>query len=679
MTNIKLSLLFVPFACLLIYVLPCCNGNAGEENVYIDNGKIKLGFSKQTGALTAFRDLVNSYDHLDDTIITGTPWQIELHNPSEISTLDIYGASEFHYSKPGPLTLVLEWNHFDHPESGNLNVTAVVSLDENKPLSSWKISVKGIKGIQISRVAFPLIAGIKNIGNEYLAVPVWMGQLMKDPRNNLAKSQGEVKKFEWSYPGQLSMQCLTLYDPEKCCFYASCNDSLGYKKNFSVSLDSLKRISYQINNFPARDSASTSYSPAYDAIIGSFKGDWITAAGLYREWGSKQKWCRESRFRNRLTPQWLEKTALWVWNRGKSPNVLVPARDMSLRLGLPVNVFWHWWHGCSYDDGFPEYIPPREGKESFVSAISSAHDNGIRAIVYMNQALWGTTTESWQSENAVLSSAKDPGGHTITHVFNIFTNKPAAYMCMATGFWKDKYSSLCDSAVNIYGTDGIYMDMACLSLMCYDRDHGHPVGGGNYWIEHFGILTNRIRSKILPEKQLVLAGEGCGEVWLPYLDAFLTLEVSKERYAGTGTWETIPFFQSVYHQFGITYGNYSSLIVPPYDELWPEEYAPKDPLKLLDKDFNKQFLMEQARSFVWGLQPTIANYQSFIASDRKEEIGYLLNLAKTRNNGLKYLLHGKFFRSPELASPEEELNLSRLSIYAGKKGNSVTTFWVYTR
>lgn len=247
-------------------------------------------------------------------------------------------------------------------------------------------------------------------------------------------------------------------------------------------------------------------------------------------------------------------------------------------------------------------------------------------------------------------------------------------MCMGTQFWKDKYSSLCDSAVNKYKANGVYMDMACLNSMCFDRSHGHPVGGGNYWIEHFGKMTDQIRSKIIQKEQLVLAGEGCGEVWLPHLDLFLTLAVSKERYAGPGAWETIPFFQSVYHQYGITYGNYSSLIVPPYDELWPKKFAPEEPLKLLENDFKKQFLMEQARSFVWGLQPTISNYQSFLTSDRKEEINYLIDLARIRNNGLQYLLHGKFLRNPDMNIPEEEIDISRLSIYAGKMEESVTRF-----
>ncbi len=56
-----------------------------------------------------------------------------------------------------------------------------------------------------------------------------------------------------------------------------------------------------------------------------------------------------------------------------------------------------------------------------------------------------------------------------------------------------------------------------------------------------------------------------------------------------GDAETIPFFQAVYHPYGITFGSYSSLVTPPYDELWPEEFAPEKAGQLLDEKFNKQF------------------------------------------------------------------------------------------
>jgi len=655
---------------LIITIASC--GNL-RKDICIENGKISLCFDKQTGTLTGFRDLKSEYDCLDSNLSAGSPWEIEFYKTDSPEIIDIGSASKFRYSCPDPLTLIMKWGQFTDTAIRDLKVEAKIRLDSREALSFWDISVTSQKVNRIRQVIYPRIGGLKKAEEDYLAVPQWMGQVMKDPRIHLSALKGKVRKYEWIYPG-VSLQCLALYDPDKYGFYAACNDSLACIKNFSFTLDSLNTLVYRMHNLPSTDSLSGSYSPAYSGVIGVFRGDWITAAEIYREWATQQRWARDSRFKNDLTPEWLENTALWVWNRSRSDNVLVPAADIKQRLGLPVNVFWHWWHGCSYDDGFPEYVPPREGKESFLSAMAEAAKKEIRAVVYMNQRLWGTTTESWTKENAADYAVMDPEGNMNTHVYNIFSNKGTASMCLGTQFWKDKYSSLCDSAVNTYTVNGIYMDQACSALLCYDPEHGHPVGPGKYWVENFGKLTHQIRAKIPEEKQIILAGEGCGEAWLPHLDLMLTLAVSKERYAGLSHWETIPFFQSVYHQYSITYGNYSSLLVPPYDELWPKKYAPEKPLEMLDKKFNKQFLMEQARSFVWGLQPTIANYQSFLAKERKPEIDYLLNLAQVRNQALKYLLYGKFLRSPEIEIPEEEFDISRLSIYAGKTGNSVTKF-----
>ncbi|WP_339917384.1 DUF6259 domain-containing protein [Yeosuana marina] len=675
MKTIKNRIYIVLCSCMLFYCFLGCDNIKIRQSATVENGKIELSFDKNSGAFQSFKTVSNSYDFFDSIKPTESLWKIDFLQTSGVKTIEMSAASGFQFLKQDAHTLVLTWNNFKGIDNQKFKVIATVKLIENKPLSSWKISVEGIEGEKISRVVFPIISGIKDLGDENLAVPYWMGVKTKNPRNSLSKIEGKEKKYEWQYPGRMSLQCIALYnDSEKFGLYTACNDSLAYRKDFSYTLDGSNNLTYKVSNYPSIDEKSDIYSPKYEAIIGSFKGDWITAAEQYREWGSKQKWSSESRFKNGLTPKSLEETALWEWNRGKSINVLEPAKSLKQKLNLPVNVFWHWWHGCSYDDGFPEYFPPREGEESFILAMRSAQKEGIKSIVYMNQMQWGTETESWQKENALSYAVKDINGNTNTHTYNIFTNKSLTTMCMGTQFWKDKYTSLSDEAINTYQTNGVYMDQACFSFLCYDKTHGHPVGGGNYWLKNFGKLTEQIRSKFPENKDVFLAGEGVSEAWLPYLDAFLTLQVSMERYAGDNGWEPIPFFQAVYHQYAITYGNYSSLIVPPYDELWPKEYAPKNPLALLDESYSKQFLMEQARSFVWGLQPTISNYQNFLVSKRTKEIDYLLNLARVRNNGLKYLLRGKFFRSPKMITKEKTLDMSRLSIYAGKTGNTVTAF-----
>src|SRR5512141_391224 len=101
-------------------------------------------------------------------------------------------------------------------------------------------------------------------------------------------------------------------------------------------------------------------------------------------------------------------------------------------------------------------------------------------------------------------------------------------------------------------------------------------------------------------RPVALAGEGCGEAWLPHLDLMLSLQVSMERYAAPGDWEPIPLFHAVYHGYNLFFGNYSSLTMPPYDELWPKEFAPEHPMVLLGRRCSRQFMLEQTGAFGGG-------------------------------------------------------------------------------
>src|SRR5688500_19033681 len=113
--------------------------------------------------------------------------------------------------------------------------------------------------------------------------------------------------------------------------------------------------------------------------------------------------------------------------------------------------------------------------------------------------------------------------------------------------------------------------------------------------------------------------------------------------------------------------------MPPYDDLWPAEFAPKEPLRLLDPKFSLQFRVEQARAFVWGQQPMIANFRPSHLHERPEEIAYVLRLARLRHATLEYLVHGEFLRPPTIDAPSVDAEFSRLSIYAGQKG-ALTSF-----
>lgn len=640
-----------------------------EEVPAIANEVLSLQFDPARGALIGFTNRESGWNYIRTTETTGDLWEIRFSG-GEQQPVTPSRAGSMHWTSSNATgqPLLLEWSDFGISEAPGLRVSVTVGLPENAPESRWHIAVENAGPLALTSVAFPRVKGIAEQPDEELAVPVWMGERTTRVREILFDENGTGRRIEWPYPGTLSLQCLAFYRNGGPGLYLACDDTAALLKSFAVFGDSDRQAGIEMTHLIEQTGKAVDrYELPYNILLCAFNGDWFTVAERYRVWGVEQSWARESRVKNSGIADWAADTALWVWNRGRSGGVLAPAEALRAHSGLPVSVFWHWWHGCAYDMGFPEYLPPREGNESFVDAIRTAHDAGVHAIVYMNQRLWGITTRSWSEENATQFAVKDAAGKIQPEVYNTFTKAPCASMCMGTDFWRGKYAGLAEDAFRDLGVDGIYMDQACSSLACYDSAHEHSIGGGGYWIQGFQRLAADIRSRCDGNRHVVLAGEGCGEAWLPHLDLMLSLQVSMERYAAPDLWEPIPFFHAVYHGYAIFYGNYSSLTMPPYDDLWPPEFAPREPLKLLDRKFTRQFRLEQARAFVWGQQPTIANFLPEHLDTRSEELDYVLKLARLRMKALKFLLHGTMMRRPVFDVPVETIDISRLSIYAGQQ------------
>ncbi|MCC6317167.1 MAG: hypothetical protein IT361_05690 [Gemmatimonadaceae bacterium] len=565
--------------------------------------------------------------------------------------------------------LELTWDRFAAPAT-RLRVVATVRLRRDST-SAWRIRLDGIDGLDVEGVHFPRITGIAASGDgEELAVPQWMGQRTRELRRLLAGPDGLGRRLEWSYPGQLSLQALSFTTSAGRGLYLAADDTAAYRKSFAFWGTRDGRVGYDMVHVPSDPAKRSTYAPTYAAIVGVTQDGWFAAAERYRSWGTRQYWARESRLANGTSPAWVRETGIWVWNRGRSPVVLEPAAALQRDAGLPVSVFWHWWHGGPYDTSFPDYLPPREGAEAFTQAVAKAHEEKLHAIVYMNQRLWCVNTPSWVREGAERFAVRERDGTVRRETYNVFDPQPCAPMDIATSFWRDKYAGIAVTVVHQYGIDGLYMDQAVLSLLCWSPDHGHPVGGGHYWMDGFRSLARDLRRRTAG-KPLAYAGEGGGESWLPDLDAFLTLQVSQERYIDPASgWEVIPFFQAVYHPYALTYGTYGSLTWPPYDDLWPDSTRPANAMTLLDLKYRSQYYLEQARMFVWGMQPTIANFLPEQLSARRRQIDYLEHLARLRYDLLDFFQRGTMLRAPRLGVSERTILMSRVSIYAARRGGA---------
>ena len=653
---------------LLCVVLPCAALAETRDVPQLENDWLRLRFDSASGSLAEFTDLSNGHAFVDPAQ-PGELWRIDVAPLFSEIRLTPDRATRFAWERPegGKDELRLAWEGFDVKEAPGLRVVATVSLEPGEPVVAWRMTIDGADGISLAGVRFPRVVNITEQEDEVLAAPIWMGQKMARPRRILCGEK--PRSLAWETPGLLSLQCVAFYRDNGPGLYVAADDTQAFAKRFGAFGDPEGSVGLEVVHLPRGDAAAGGqYETPYRTLTGAFEGDWFTVAERYRAWALDQHWAKDGRLNSGAVADWVVDTGLWIWNRGRSENVLEPAIALHERTGIPVSVFWHWWHGCPYDVGFPEYLPPRQGADSFRDAVQQARDAGVNAIVYMNQRLWGMTTESWKEQGAERYAVKGLDGAVRPEVYNTFTKSPCASMCMGTPFWRNTYAGLAEEAVVDLGVSGIYMDQACSSLACYDPTHGHPLGGGQYWINGFRTLQADIRDRTRATRQVVLAGEGCGEAWLPYLDLMLSLQVSMDRYAAPGAWEPIPFFHAVYHGHAAFFGNYCSLTMPPYDDLWPAEFAPKEPLKLLDRIFTPQFRLEQARAFAWGQQPSLANFRVSHFDERAEEIDYVVGLARLYLQARKYLLYGMMLKPPVVGVPEQELDISRLSIYAGQQG-----------
>jgi hypothetical protein len=643
-------------------------GRAKAGIVRVSDSRLRIGLDTADGTFREFVPLPNGDNQLVDRPEPFALWQmtVRIGETSQVLSADRAGAPQVERLIGGRPGLRLAWEKVLFAGKEPLRVEVCVRLGEqNGSLSRWDLSITKPPAARLKQIRFPRLPGLKPRAEEVLALPLRLGAMLSSPRKVFEGRDGKGARLSWNYPAPLSAQCLAYYQPDGPGFYAACDDPLAHMKTFAMWGDREKQVHFEVLHDPEQEAAGAPvYQLPYAVVLGTFRGDWSTAAAIYRESPGARKWAERGRLYRGQVPDWVCQTGVWVWNRGRSEGVLTPAAELGKYAQVPVSVFWHWWHDCAYDAGFPDYLPPREGEASFTAALDTAHQHGLHVLPYMNQRLWGMTTRSWTDEGAEAAAAKGPDGKVYAEVYNTFLHAPCATMCLGTDFWRSKYTGMAQQVIRNLKADGIYMDQACGIIQCFDPRHGHMLGPGRYGTDGFGLLALGIRDRCAGARPVVLAGEDCGEPWLPYLDLMLTLQVSDERISGGDRpWKVIPFFPAIYHASVICYGSYGSLVYPPYDERWPAEKAPPEGLTLLDRKFSGQFCLEQARSFVWGLQPMVPNFLPSQIAERREEIDYVVRVARTRIQALKYLVHGTWLRPPTFDVPQRELEMAKIGVY----------------
>jgi hypothetical protein len=176
-----------------------------------------------------------------------------------------------------------------------------------------------------------------------------------------------------------------------------------------------------------------------------------------------------------------------------------------------------------------------------------------------------------------------------------------------------------DTLYREYRVNGVYIDQisAHPAELCFDKAHGHPLGGGNYWVEGFREMLSKIKDYSVPRK-LAITSEDTGEPYMDQIDAFLT-------WATIG--EDIPMMEMVYSGYTLYFGSRADAL--------PDEI----------------FNMVEGRAFLWGHQNGwMSPYYLKEGHEKKAE--FMKKVGKYRRATRCFLTYGEML---ELIKPTNNI------------------------
>jgi hypothetical protein len=406
----------------------------------------------------------------------------------------------------------LKWWHEDRVVS----VRVTVDLPPDSGIAQWRISVSNKSNYWgLWSVAFPFVSGMPVSGQYDIARPAFGsgGQLL---RSWTEKIQGRYPSGDWP------MQFLALSRNRNSVYFGT-QDPHARAKDFVVEpRDSRMSVVHYVENMGVTGS---DYPDYYPVELGVYQGTWLEAAQHYRTWALQQKWARESKLSQRTdVPEiiknigvWLMDDWVWAAAEGSTEQMDAPLLEVQKTLGVPIGLHWYNWHHMKFDNEYPHFLPPKPG---FAERVKDLVNHGVLVMPYINGSSSDFNIPDFDKfgPHAIVDEA---GGYRMW--FYGPDSGRLLSMCPTQLFWQNTVSSLVNSLVADYGVNGVYVDQIAAHLheLCFNKEHGHPLGGGSYWVDGNRDLLTKVRNFANRDgRHPVITSEGTDEVFMNLVDGY---------------------------------------------------------------------------------------------------------------------------------------------------------------
>ena len=555
-------------------------------------------------------------------------WRLHLEgetgSPISISSEDLKLASNIEHRSHGGKCLQLIW---DRVKNLAISVEASFCVSPNDPLIRMRLSVQNDSAFTLAQVDFPMLSGIGPLSDDpsqdYLIWPKGTGELIPNPYQNPIPHAGRELH---PYPSSIqSMQVTGLYGTRGGLYIAAYDPDCWSKYlRFEPSL-TRRSLDFYLENYPQNiGSPGNDYQMHYDAVIGTFSGDWWVAAQMYRDWALTQNWCRSLNLIDdpSLSPH-VRDVVLWFVLQSKPTVMEKQALQMQEYFGVPSIAHLYDWHKSPVTHTDPDYFPAKKGFEEAVRNLKQA---GIEVMPYINVRMWDTNTPSFIEEEAYAGALRTTGSTIPTRSYNAHT---FVTMCSSVPLWQEKMASVCETLTKEYGVGGVYLDQLSgpsTTPLCFARGHPHPPGGGNYWARGYLEMVEIIKRR-MPDKNCFFTSEYFAEPYIAHVDGFLVWSCFTE-YA-------IPFAQAVFSGRTIFWGRF-------FGTFFGEQ--PQPHLDRTDEGFYSKFADMMCNGIQLGWI-----YAWIMEDDVAEKREFIRNMARLYETGLKdAYLSGQLIKAPDL-------------------------------
>ncbi|MDR2756857.1 MAG: DUF6259 domain-containing protein [Planctomycetaceae bacterium] len=355
--------------------------------------------------------------------------------------------------------------------------------------------------------------------------------------------------------------------------YVAAHDVNGTTKELSFHSDFQTETVQISEEYPAENlgQPNSCFAPCR-IVLESYQGDWFDAALMYRDWVRRESaWYPRTKITaegRTDTPLWMRELAIWSQHWQSEPSKMPDElRKFQIPFGVPVAVHWYGWHKNPFDNDYPHYFPTQNGFKAAVAEIQKGND--LFVMPYINGRLWDRRDRGLEdylfTKEALTGVTKKEDG---SFEFETYGSQESdgskvelGVMCPSSDVWKNKLREL---IVRLTGADkskpgddgnmgvkAVYVDQvaAATPVLCFDVSHGHPLGGGDWWVKSYRNIFEKIRAEL--PKDTMLTTECNAEPYIDLFDGYLTWHFQHNN--------EVPAFAAVYggaiQMFGRHYGD----------------------------------------------------------------------------------------------------------------------------